>query len=81
MYWRLADDPAARLRELDPEARWVLRSHPAEREEARRWLQRGLDAHAAGGAGASDTAMPRDRLRLESSDDVPAGELRLTRDD
>lgn len=81
MYWRLADDPAARLRELGADGRWVLRSHPSEREAARRWLQRGLDAHEAVGPGASDTAMLRDRLRIESSDEVPAGELRLARDD
>ena len=76
-----AEKTAAQVRELGADGRWVLRSHPSEREAARRWLQRGLDAHEAVGPGASDTAMLRDRLRIESSDEVPAGELRLARDD
>lgn len=79
--WRLADDPAMRLRGLAAGSRWILCSHPSELDQAHRWLQRGIDAILADERGQSSGISLRERVRIEPRNDVPAGRLRLVRED
>ncbi len=79
--WRLSDDPTIRLAGLPAGSRWILLCHPSEHGAAEAWLQRGLDALTANGAGARMSDSLPAAVRIEAHEDVVAGELRMVPDE